>query len=626
MNDKWTLAIACSSNLLLSLAVMAQPSAPQWQIESGTGTAPTFELAPTPDTTPQWQASPPQPTEQTWQQPTPEELAQPIFPPVAVEPTPAVVIAEEPAFQLPPLMRPPTRLFNLETANILPEQTSQLRGGILNYDPEVAGGGGGLQIFFGSFDYAVNDRLQVGLSGNYFDDPLGRLVNGLQPDVQFGAIAGSLKYQVHRGENLAIAVAGSVEAVRVRSDNFLFVPGAAVAGTWTVAASLQAPMTYTFNPQLQWHFTPNLTYFPETINKGAEFYGTNVNLGTGVSWQPHPRFNFFADVNMPVGPGGNAIRASDGAIVNLPVWSAGLRFLVNPSVSIDLAASNAFGITPATRTLAFLPGADQVGVMAGLSYTPPMGPDFAPPFLASFRTGPRQALSDRDRQLILDGITLTSASTLDPGMFQFRGNTGTVGTGFEVGFGLAYDAQFAIGIEQWERGNTLIENLNYSGNLQLGLAAKLRFLDQTQGDPFSLAFQGSFNRGIKQGGGGSRSVGGLELTFMYQPIEPIALYFNPKLGIFNPSQELVAGVGFGINVEVVRNFQLIAEATPVFGETGVFSAGLRYVIPQWGLGIDLYGSNAAGTNIPSGGLVGQDSPGVGVNLHWLLGGSSRHND
>ncbi|WNC86076.1 hypothetical protein RHP47_09495 [Thermosynechococcus sp. QKsg1] len=620
MNSKWTLALGFSAGVWLPLAATAQSSPPQWQIEARPITHPTFEVAPTAEALPQWQAVPEPRGDRPWQPATPEELAQPILPPVA-EQAPTPVIAEEPQYRIPPLMRPPTRLFNLETANILPEQTLELRGGIRNYDPQVAGGGGGLQIFYGSIDYAINHRLQVSFSGNYYDDPLGRLVKGLQPDLQFGAIAAGLKYQVHRGENLSVAVAGSLEAVRVRSDNFLFVPGAARAGTWTVAASLQAPITYSFNPQLQWHFTPNLTYFPDTVNKGGEFYGTNFNFGTGISWQPHPRFNLFADVNMPVGPGGNAVRSSDGAIVNLPVWSAGVRFLVNPAVSIDLAATNAFGITPASRTLAFLPGADQVGVMAGLSYTPNMGPDFAPPFLPSFRSGPRQPLTDRDRQLLLNGLTLTSPSTLDPGMLHLRGNSGTTGTGFQVGFGLAYDAQFAIAIEQWERGETLIENLNYSGNLQLGLAAKLRFLDQTQGDPFSLAFQGSFNRGIKQGGGGSRSLGGLELAFMYEPTKNVALLLNPKLGIFTPNQKVVGGIGVGLNVEVVRNLQFIAEATPVFGQTGVYSAGLRYVVPQWGLGIDLYGSTAVGSSIPNAGLVGQGSPGVGVNLHWLFGGS-----
>ncbi|MFN4279673.1 MAG: hypothetical protein ACK4IR_05470 [Thermosynechococcus sp.] len=75
----------------------------------------------------------------------------------------------------------------------------------------------------------------------------------------------------------------------------------------------------------------------------------------------------------------------------------------------------------------------------------------------------------------------------------------------------------------------------------MGLAAKLRFLDQAQGDPFSLAFQGSFNRGIKQGGGSSRSLGGLELAFMYEPTKNVALLLNPKVGIFTPDQRSKSG-------------------------------------------------------------------------------------
>lgn len=98
---------------------------------------------------------------------------------------------------------------------------------------------------------------------------------------------------------------------------------------------------------------------------------------------------------------------------------------------------------------------------------------------------------------------------------------------------------------------------------------------------------------------------------MYEPTKNVALLLNPKLGIFSPSQKIVGGVGVGLNVEVVRNLQFIAEATPAFGQTGVYSAGLRYVVPQWGLGIDLYGSTAVGSSIPNAGLVGQGSPGWG---------------
>ncbi|WP_299042009.1 hypothetical protein [uncultured Thermosynechococcus sp.] len=540
---------------------------------------------------------------------------------------PTPVIAEAPQYRIPPLMRPPTRLFNLETANILPEQTLELRGGIRNYDPGPLGQGGGLQIFYGSLDYAINNRTQVSFSANLFDDLLGRVINGRQPEVQIAALAAGLKYQIHHRKNLAIGVGGSLEALWVSSNNFLFVPTAETLGTWTLAGSLQFPITYSLSPQLQWHFTPNLTYFPDTVNKGGDFYGTNFNFGTGISWQPHPRFNLFADVNLPVGPGGNAVRSSDGAIVNLPVWSLGLRFLATPLVAIDLAATNGLGITPATRTLAFLPDADQVAIMAGLTYTPNSGPNFSPPLLPRFRRGSRQALTERDRYLLFNGLTLTSAGTLEPGMFHLRANTGTAGTGWQMGISLGEDAQFTVAVEQWERGETLSETFNYSPGLQFGLAAKLRFLDQTQGDPISLAIQGSFNHSFPTDDPGlSRGLVGAELSLMLQPHKTLALLVNPKVGLFTPRSKIVGGIGVGLNLELTRNLQFIAEATPVFGQTGVYSVGLRDVVPQWGLGIDLYGSNAAGSSIPNGGLVGQGSAGVGVNLHWLFGGSQRKAD
>ncbi|MFN4196185.1 MAG: hypothetical protein ACK4HM_10240 [Thermosynechococcus sp.] len=621
MNGKWTLALGFSAPLWLPLATTAQSSPPQWQLEAQPTTTPTFEVVPTAEAPPQWQAIPEPSGDRPWQPATPEELAQPILPPVA-EQAPTPVIAAEPQYRIPPLMRPPTRLFNLETANLLPEQTLELRGGIRNYSPGPVGQGGGLQIFYGSLDYALSNRLQVSFSAHLFDDLLGRLVNGAQPELQLGAIAGGFKYQVHRSSHLSMAVVGSLEALGVQSDNFLFVPSARQAGTWTVAASLQAPLTYSFNPQLQWHFTPTLTYFPDTVNNGGNFYGTNFNFGTGISWQPHPRFNLFADVNIPVGPGGNAVRSRDGAIINLPVWSAGVRFLANPLVSIDLAVTNAFGVTPATRTLAFLPDADQVSITAGLSYTPNIRSEFAPPFLSSFRRKPRQPLTDRDQQLLLDGLTLTYASTLEPGMFHLRVNNGTAGTGSQVGISLSEDAQLTLAVEQWEEGQTLSPAFNYSPALQFGLAAKLRFLDQARGDPLSLGLQASFNHSFPTDDAGlSRALAGAELSLTFQPYRAFALVVNPKIGLFTPRSKVVGGIGVGLNLELVRNLQFMAEATPLFGQTGVYSVGLRYVVPQWGLGIDLYGSNAAGSSIPNGGLVGQGSPGVGVALHWLFGGA-----
>lgn len=138
MNSKWTLALGFSAGVWLPLAATAQSSPPQWQIEARPITHPTFEVAPTVEALPQWQAVPEPRGDRLWQPATPEELAQPILPPVA-EQAPTPVIAEEPQYRIPPLMRPPTRLFNLETANILPEQTLELRGEFATMIPKWLG-------------------------------------------------------------------------------------------------------------------------------------------------------------------------------------------------------------------------------------------------------------------------------------------------------------------------------------------------------------------------------------------------------------------------------------------------------------------------------------------------------
>ncbi|HEY9826582.1 MAG TPA: hypothetical protein V6D19_14150, partial [Stenomitos sp.] len=82
------------------------------------------------------------------------------------------------------------------------------------------------------------------------------------------------------------------------------------------------------------------------------------------------------------------------------------------------------------------------------------------------------------------------------------------------------------------------------------------------------------------------------------------------------------GTGFGFNYQIWKGLQAIGEYTPVWvgdNKTGVWSAGLRYLDPKLGLGVDIYGSNAAGLN-SIGTLIGRPDASIGFNVHWLFGG------
>jgi uncharacterized protein YjbI with pentapeptide repeats len=513
-----------------------------------------------------------------------------------------------------PLEQPPIRLFNLETANQLSKGAVSFTLGFRNFlnsqsEGRVRGLGRQVESFRG--DGAVTDRLQLGLSGDLFSDSLLRLIDGQRVDVKYLSAAAQVKYQFLKTDKFAASVSGSAELLNIRTDTPSLFTGPSLIGSdrftgkTVFAGSIRVPLTYSVSDQFQLHLTPGVSFFPETV-KGGEFYGTVFNIGAGASWQPVKRFNLFADVTVPLGPGGNSVRASDASIFKSVVWSGGIRFLVNPAVGLDIYATNAFGTTPATQALTFLPGGDQVAIAAMLNFTPEISRNYAP----DFRNKDRVSLTPRDQQLLLDGITLATADTLLPRSLRMRAGTG-VGTSGSVATGLTNDVQL-----EFFAGNYSgpISNGIEPDPVKLGGAAKIRFLDQVQGDPFSLAAQVTFAQTLTQPNGFSEA----GVIFQYRPIPQLALLFEPKVGVFGTDERF--GTGLGFNLQLWKGLQLIGEYTPIFvgqGQTGIWSAGLRYLDPKLGLGFDVYGSNAAGLN-SIGTLIGRDNASIGFNIHWLF--------
>jgi hypothetical protein len=278
----------------------------------------------------------------------------------------------------------PPQLFNLDTANQLGRGDNMINVGFRWYFPAGAIrdlNGRGQQVVFGGFSSGLTDKIQLDLGGFYIGDFLTEKVSGLPigspSDTPFAAFGGGYvqaKYQVIRGERLRLSVAGSFELLATASSFPLFTnnPGQSRRTfKWSPVGAIQLPISYTITRGLQAHFTPTLAILPEEL-RGGDFYGTSFILGGGLSWQPIRLVGFFADVNYPVGPGGNTVRSDDGDIVRRPVWSGGVRFNLPEfnkiNVSLDLYATNAMGITPATRALSQLPNSDQVSFSSNLTF------------------------------------------------------------------------------------------------------------------------------------------------------------------------------------------------------------------------------------------------------------------
>ncbi|BAQ63293.1 hypothetical protein [Geminocystis sp. NIES-3709] len=524
--------------------------------------------------------------------------------PTTIENTPKPIESVE--YSLTPLQIKPFEPMTVETANVLPQGAIYTSYGANLFSKGSEGGGIGLQTYNASIEYGINDKLQIGAGLSFFDDVLGSRFNGKATDFGFLSLAPNFKYQFINQDNYNVAVVGSLEFIKITGENGLFTPTNRSDSSTTVGGTIQVPFTYTSSNTYQWHVVGGLTVLPDSINGGGDFYGTFFNIGTGISFKFDERFGFFGDINVPLGPGGNSVNTR-GDITKSVVWSAGLNYLHSPNVGIDLSITNRLGSTPATKLLSFLPDGGPVGVGLNVRYTPDIGQNYQ----VSFDTRPIQPFSSRDKQLLFDGIILSSPNTIRQGMFSFDGGIGP-SVNFQVGYGMSNNAQLEFIGQQLGESDEDIGN-----SVKLGGATKLRFLNQSQGDPFSFGLRGAFQEATTTDDGvGSFTA---EAAFSYEVNDKIALMFNPKAGIYGGNN--ILGAGLGLNVQPFPGFQIIGEVTPMLSnDATVWAAGARYMPPQTNVGLGVYTTNATGTT-DIGSVVSQSdgNVSVGFNIMWLLG-------
>lgn len=511
---------------------------------------------------------------------------------------------------LSPLQQPPTRILNLETANQLPKGSVQFEAGTHQATPaDNRRGNTGYQNYYTSLSWGVTDKLQLSIAAQFFDDPIKSQINGQILNLTFISFAPSVKYQVFKNERLKVAVSGTAEILEISSDSGLFNTTNKKSPEYFGIGKVEVPVTYNSDEKLQLHFTPGVVFYPEKV-KGADFYGTFINVGAGVSWQTSEKLNLFANANLPLGGGGNTLNSEDNSIFRKLVWTAGSRYAINPRAGLEAYATNSFGATPTTSLLAFIPDGNEVIFGANVKYIFDLGQNYA----SSFGNKPNIPLSNRGKQLLLDGFTLSSASTLSPDKIRLTaGMTSGGNAKFNFMYGLANDLQLEIPLEKFGNYDNLPDSESFGNGVQFGAGAKFRFLNQAQGDPFSLSLK---VKGVRDFGD-PPNFGTLffELPIVYQNSNKTALFFNPKAAFYRQQERI--GLGLGINQVLSDKLQLIGELTPISGYELIWSTGLRYFEPGADLGIDIYASNTSGQN-GIGGLIADTTTNIGFNVHWLL--------
>ncbi|NJM49071.1 MAG: hypothetical protein HC860_25295, partial [Alkalinema sp. RU_4_3] len=520
----------------------------------------------------------------------------------------------------------PTRLTSQETANQLPAKTKVWTLGTHQTINGNGDTGTGYQMYYTGVDWAVSDRLQFGVTTQVYDDPPYENVLGKGPNLTFASLAGSAKYQLKKNDKFAMSLMGAVEQF-YSSNAWLFQvspPGyEGERATSKIVGSIQVPMTFQTSKSLQLHLTPGIFFFPDTV-KTADAYGTFVNLGFGASWKPGDRLTLSANGNLPIGPGGNATRPDDGSTTKRFVWSLGAEVAVTPRFAVTAYASNAWGVTPTTSVLAFQPEGQRLVLGANLKYVF----DRAGRYAGTFREGPLVKPSDRDKAFRVEGLTLSSASTIPVDAVRVTAGA-TSGSSRHLGvtYGLASNLQLDLYFDRYSEGG--LEG-RFGGGTELkgGIGLKLQLMDHVQGDPISASLRvlgyrdfRALRKADKSTEGFGVGTLGVELPLLFQFSEKTAFYAVPKLAANGAERRY--GIGIGANYNWTKNWQAIAEVTPVFIKGGdrdlTWALGLRYFNPNKRLGGDLFVSNSIGFQ-GLGAMVADEGLNFGFKLHWLTPG------
>lgn len=285
---------------------------------------------------------------------------------------------------------------------------------------------------------------------------------------------------------------------------------------------------------------------------------------------------------------------------------AGGRYNATPKTALEAYVTNGAGMSPATSILTHWPDGDVPMLGMRLVYTP------GEKLPESYRGVPLP-VTNRQVNLQHDGFTLGTADILEPGKMRADGWYGSDNNaGLALSFSPDRDAEIQFILEQYSDNPTAQASLVPTTKLRYMIGPKLRFMDQNNGNAFSLSARVLFGRQIDSNASGIGVFFG-EFLASYKANNQLVFTAAPKLAAFGGTD--IAGLGLGVNYAISDDVQLIAEVTPVGldGSTATWAAGVRYNVGNSGFAIDAQATNAIG-RYGIGAMVAQDDPRFSLTL------------
>lgn len=372
-----------------------------------------------------------------------------------------------------------------------------------------------------------------------------------------------------------------------------------------IFVSLAVPFTADIGDRWQVTLAPTVAFFKDESavfyqrlpNDQESSFGTVLGLGGAVSYQVSSKLFIFSDVFLPL-TGNNSINRDSGEPDKAIAYNAGIRYLANPRLALDLYATNtAASFAPLSLTA----DRDFMGLGANLVFMPDV-------FSANRRYSDRFFPTTANLTfLTTDGLAFFDGGTLPSGKLAFDLQTGSQGILTAIRYGFLKD--FEVGIF-----------LDYvSGEIdesEQGISGKVRLLNQAENAPITLSAAATasltnepfinfiendttaFERldldktiPIFTPGGDERFEGKqLILTFAlpahYEISDKTAVWLTPILGYVQRQGIETGGFNLGTAIALNQEFSLLGEVgANLVGEGNSFIDGQRGQRIPWTIGV-----------------------------------------
>ena len=245
-----------------------------------------------------------------------------------------------------------------------------------------------------------------------------------------------------------------------------------------VVPALRLP--YTFSRD-RWQVTvaPTVAFFdeenalhlhrPPTQNPGS--FGTTFGVVGSASYRLTPELKLWGDAFVPLS-GNNSINRDSGGPDKTIAFNAGARYLVNPRLAVDAFASNTLGTT---GPLSLTADSSSVALGAGLR--------FMPDFVAANERYPDRFGGERDPSpATSDGFAFLDGGTVPDGKVRLHLLGGSQGILSAARYSPLRDLELGLYLDAVS--GTFDES-------EQGASAKVRVLDQADGDPLTASVVGT---------------------------------------------------------------------------------------------------------------------------------------